>query len=115
VKARHHEDQINASPRLARIELLFGKIKSMSSATAFLDRVLDPVGHALSAESARQLVSLRADADVQRRIDDLADRANEGTLTPEEKSEYESLIAAATVVSLLQAKARKCLAGPSAA
>lgn len=74
-----------------------------------LDRLLDPVSHALGPEAARRLVGLRGDAQVQQRIDDLADRANEGQLTTEERSEYDALITAATVLGILQSKARAVL------
>lgn len=79
-----------------------------------LDRILDPIGKALGPEAAQRVLALRADEDAQQRIDELADRANEGTLTPEERSEYESLIAAATVFGILQAKARAAIAGRKA-
>ena len=87
----------------------------MPQTNDILDRMLDPVGRALSPEAARQVVSLRADAEAQARIDELADRCTEGLLTPEERDEYASLIAAASVIALLQAKARASLGGPSAA
>jgi hypothetical protein len=80
-----------------------------------LDRILDPVGRALSPEAARQVLALRADDETQSEMDVFADRANQGTLTPDERAEYESLIAAATLVAILQAKARSVLAGNSAA
>jgi len=85
----------------------------MSSSVEFLDRLLEPVGNALSPEAARKLIALKADNDAQARIDELAERSNEGRLTPEERSEYETLIAAATVVGVLQAKARAVLAASS--
>ena len=87
----------------------------MSPNTDLLDRLLDPVGRALSFEAARRLVALRADADAQARIDDLADRANDGQLTPDERAEYESLIATANVIAVLQAKARTVLSETPAA
>lgn len=87
----------------------------MAPATELLDRLLDPVGHALGPEAARRLIDLRADDEVQGRVDELADRANEGLLSPDERREYEALVAAATVVAVLQAKARRVLAEPSAA
>jgi hypothetical protein len=87
----------------------------MLATDELLDRILDPVGRALSPEAAKQLLSLRADADTQSHIDGLAERANEGMLTPEERAEYESLIGAANFVAILQARARSVLAGHSAA
>ena len=79
-----------------------------------LNRVLDPIGRALGPDAAQRVLALRADVEAQRRIDELADKANEGGLTPEERSEYESLLAAATVIGVLQAKARAVLAGRNA-
>jgi hypothetical protein len=87
----------------------------MASSTDILDRVLDRVSRALTPEAAREMVALRADPEAQARIDELAERCNDGLLTDDERSEYESLIAAANVIALLQAKARASLAGPSAA
>jgi hypothetical protein len=79
-----------------------------------LNRLLDPIGKALGPDVARRVLALRADAEAQRRIDELADKANEGGLGPEERSEYESLLAAATVIGVLQANARAVLAGRKA-
>jgi hypothetical protein len=87
----------------------------MVSTIHILERMLDPVGLALGPDAARKLIALRADADAQRRMDELAEKANEGSLTSAERSEYETLIAAATVIAALQAKARAHLAGSSAA
>lgn len=88
----------------------------MANSTAeLLDRVFEPLGEALNREAAMRIVALRADDVVQQRVDDLAERANEGTLTVEERDEYESLIAATSMLAILQAKARKTLTDPSAA
>jgi len=43
-------------------------------------------------ESARRVVELQVAPPVQERIETLAERANEGTLTHDERSEYEALI-----------------------
>lgn len=48
-----------------------------------------------------------ADEDTQARIDELADKCTEGTLTATERSEYESYVAAIDLVTILQAKARR--------
>jgi hypothetical protein len=87
----------------------------MFNSSDLLDRLLDPVGRALSPEAGRRLVALRADADAQAKIDDLAERANDGTLSAEERADYESLIAAANVIAVLQAKARMVLSDTPAA
>jgi hypothetical protein len=87
----------------------------MLTATDMLDRLLDPIGRALSPEAARLLVALRADADAQAKIDDLADLANDGRLTPDQRAEYDSLIATANVIAVLQAKAQAVLSDTPAA
>jgi hypothetical protein len=71
-----------------------------------LDRLLEPVGRCLSEEAARALADLRADEEAQARIRALAEKCNEGTLTSEERAEYESYVTAAAIVAILQAKAR---------
>jgi hypothetical protein len=78
----------------------------MSPATV-LDEFLDPLSRCLNAESAQRLVALRVPSAVQERMDKLADRANEGTLSDEERAAYEALINAADFVSILKAKARR--------
>lgn len=52
------------------------------------------------------LADLQADPDAQARMEILAKKANEGTLSAEERREYESWVRAGTMISLLQAKAR---------
>jgi hypothetical protein len=76
-----------------------------------LDRVLESVAKALSPEAVRKLLDLRADAEVQRLVDDLADKANEGVISPNQKADYESLMAASEIICLLQAKGKIVLAG----
>jgi hypothetical protein len=75
-----------------------------------LDRLLDPVGQSLTPAVARKLLAIRADEDTQARIDELADKCTEGTLTEGERSEYEAYVAAFELVTILQAKARRVLA-----
>jgi hypothetical protein len=75
-----------------------------------LDRIVDPVGRILTPKVARALVDLRADPEVQARIDELADKCNEGQLTPEEQAEYEAYVFAIDFIAILQAKARALLA-----
>jgi hypothetical protein len=52
------------------------------------------------------LVDLRAQPDVQARIDELAEKCNDGGLTPVERAEYQDIVEAIDFISLLQAKAR---------
>ena len=74
-----------------------------------LDRLLEPVTRCLTPESARALVELRADADAQARIAELAEKCNEGRLTAEERREYETYVHVGNLIAILQAKARVLL------
>jgi len=78
--------------------------------TSVLDRLLDPVGNALTPELAGELVALRAGPDVQARIDELAEKCNDGLLTADERAEYEDYVRAIHLIGILQRKARKVLA-----
>lgn len=78
-------------------------------AASGLDDLLERLSRCLDAESARRIVDLQIDPPVQERIDALAERANEGTLSDIERSEYEALINAADFISILKLKARRQL------
>jgi hypothetical protein len=71
-----------------------------------LDRLLDPIAGCLSPDVAAKVADLRADDAMHARIDYLAQRANEGLLTDEEREEYAGYLHAIDVISVLQAKAR---------
>jgi len=77
--------------------------------TSVLDRVLDPFAQSLSPDAARLIVSYRADEHTQARVDELADKANEGTLSVEERKEYDKYLEALHLITVLQAKARRLL------
>ncbi|MHB1426878.1 MAG: hypothetical protein ACYC3I_27290 [Gemmataceae bacterium] len=77
-----------------------------TTTTHLLDRLLDPVGRCLSRRAARELAGLRADDEVQAHVRELAEKCNEGTLSAEERAEYEAYVMAANIVAILQAKAR---------
>jgi len=77
------------------------------SAPTVLDQFLDPLSRCLDAESARRVIDWRVPLQVQERMDNLAERANEGLLSDEERSAYEALISAADIVSILKLKARR--------
>ncbi len=71
-----------------------------------LARILDPVAACFTPEVASRVVHLQADATLQVRIDELASKCNEGSLSPEEEAEYDSYVRGMDVVAILQAKAR---------
>jgi hypothetical protein len=78
-----------------------------------LERMLEPITRSLNADAAKKLVRLKADAKVQARVAKLARRCNEGQLTPEEAAEYDTYIAFADFIAIMQAQARLMLAKKS--
>ena len=81
----------------------------MTKETALLDRLLEPVADCFSKRLAQRLIDLRADQDTQERLDELADKANEGELSESERREYEAYVNAIDLIGVLQAKARRYL------
>jgi len=75
-----------------------------------LSQLLEPVGRMMPVEFAEELAAMRATPQVQDRVEELAEKCNEGKLTPDERAEYEAYVDAIDVISLLQAKARAVLA-----
>ena len=77
--------------------------------TTILDRLIEPFAECLTTEAARKIAALRADDETQQCIDELADKANQGTLTPTERSEYDRFLAAFHFITVMQARARRLL------
>jgi hypothetical protein len=82
---------------------------SDGSASGVLDGLLEALSRCLDAESARRVAHFRLDANVQQRVDVLAERANEGLLTPDERDEYEAFVNASDLIAILQLKAMRTL------
>ncbi len=78
--------------------------------SAVLDEMLEPVSRCFGLETARALAGLCVTERTQARVDELAEKCNEGQLTPEEHAEYEAYVQASTLIGILQAKARRVLA-----
>ncbi len=81
----------------------------------YLDRLLEPLSRCLTPETAERLVQLRADPQLQARIDELAGKCTEGDLTEDERVEYETYVRTGNLIAILQAKARRLLAAPDCA
>ena len=89
-------------------------MKASASAPG-IEQLVGPLADCLTPESARRLLALKADAALQARVDDLADRHGRGALTPEEQAEYGRYVSYSTFVAILKSKARQLLANsPSA-
>ena len=72
---------------------------------ALLDDLLDPFTRCLDAESARRVIDLDIAPSVLRRVNKLAQKANEGVITVDERTNYEALINAADFIAILKFKA----------
>jgi hypothetical protein len=88
-------------------------MRAKAPPTRALDRLLDPVVRCLSDEAAVALARLRADEETQAQVNELAEKCNQGSLSAEERAEYEAYVMAASIVAILQAKARARLATDS--
>jgi hypothetical protein len=61
----------------------------------------------LSPEQVEKISRLGRDEDLERRVSDLAQRANEGELTAAEEAEYLGYVEANSVLAVIRAAARQ--------
>lgn len=80
--------------------------------TTLLEGLLAPFGECLTPEVAQKLVHLQASPAVIARVEELAEKCNEGALTDEERAEYESYVHVNDVMTMLKARARQFLQSP---
>jgi len=66
--------------------------------------MLDPFTQCLNEESAKRIIDIGVPSAVEQRVNTLAERANDGTISDEERGEYEALIYAADVISILNSR-----------
>jgi hypothetical protein len=79
-------------------------------ATSLLSGIMEPLGRCLTPASAREILALRPDEPARRRMEELAGKSDEGSLTAEERAEHQLFVEVGDLVALLQAKARRFLA-----
>jgi len=96
-------------PKEELLSLTNHTVVSLAMGAATLDDLLDPLSKCLDAESARRVVDLRVAEPVQGRVAELAQRANHGQLSLDERNEYEALVNAEDLISILQLKAQQQL------
>jgi hypothetical protein len=84
-------------------------MKTPIDAEAF-DRATAPLLDILSRDQAIRIVDFHAEETLQRRIEELAHKANEGELTEAERAEYQGYAQANNFIAVLKAKARRLLA-----
>ena len=81
----------------------------MSTAHTVLDELLEPIGDCLTPEVAKRLTKLRAPKSVQARMEELARKSEEGTLSEDERDEHDAFVSAGNFIAILQSKARRLI------
>ena len=82
----------------------------MSTTLPTIERLLEPGTACLTPEVAQRIVDLRLDdPSTLERLDYLREKANEGTLTDEERTEYDGFVEGNDLVMLIKDQARSIL------
>ena len=76
------------------------------NAFSVLNSLFDPAHPSFTEEGVRTLLALKSSEAEKMHMEKLAEKANEGTLDPDERRAYETWVRAGSFISLLQAKAR---------
>jgi hypothetical protein len=79
-----------------------------------MDPFLDSIAGCLTQEVAQRIADLRIDEKTKARLEELRAKANEGTLSETERTEYEELVESFDLFAILKAKARAILANDDA-
>ena len=79
------------------------------STASVAEQMLQPVTDCLTPEVAERIVSAHLGAQTQARIDELAAKANRGTLSDDERAEYAQFVEYIDLVGIIKAKARRLL------
>jgi hypothetical protein len=77
-----------------------------ATSSAF-DLILQPLAAQLPIEAAATVASFQLSAEVQARLEYLAEKSTAGTLTAAEREDYSSLVTALDFVAIFQAQARR--------
>ena len=74
-----------------------------------MSRVLLPLADCFTPDVAKSVLDLPADPTLQARLDELAEKSTEGTLSDEESAEYDGYIQAMRLLAVVQYQARSRL------
>jgi hypothetical protein len=88
---------------------------NVSSSPPLVEALADSMAACLDAPSLQAIAGLQLDPVIQARLDALADKANEGQITAEERAEYQAFIGISEFLGLAQLRARARLGLPVAA
>ena len=81
----------------------------MSALTNILDYYFEPLTTVFNREIAESIVNQPLDPRLAARVVELGQKSQDGTLTDEERDEYQTIIDAGDMISLLKSKARHFL------
>ena len=87
-------------------------MSAKSSTPPLAETLAESVAACLDAPSLQAIANFQLDAVTKGRLDELADKANEGQLTGEERTEYQSFIGITEFLGLAQLRARARLGLP---
>lgn len=85
---------------------------SSPSSPGLLEALADSVAACLDAPSLRAIANMELDPKTRNRLDELAEKANEGQLSADERVEYQSFIGVSEFLGLAQLRARARLGLP---
>jgi hypothetical protein len=85
----------------------------MATQEAIIDEMLEPLTDALTPDTARLFVDLKAPPSIQARVDELAAKCNEGELSDAERVDYENYVRVGSLFALIKAKAKRVIVGSS--
>ena len=75
-------------------------------APPLLETLADTAAACLDQPSLQAMANLQLDSRTQERLDELAEKANEGQLSPDEQAEYRAFIGVTEFLGLAQLRAR---------
>jgi hypothetical protein len=81
-------------------------VATNSESLAF-DRGVRPMLEIVLPEKAEQVISFRADPELQARIEELAQKSTEGNLTEDERAEYAGYVRANKFIAILKRQAQQ--------
>ena len=80
-----------------------------ASQSEILLRVIDPTKADLSPDAARSILALEFSEEDRRHMDELAEKARQGTLAADERQEVENYERVNNLLGILKSKARQSL------
>jgi hypothetical protein len=82
---------------------------SSPSSPGLLEALAESVAACLDAPSLRAIADMELDSKTRKRLDELAEKANEGQLSADERVENQSFIGVSEFLGLAQLRARALL------